>query len=990
VNRRVLLVAAPLVLIGIAGTFVYRSLVVELRGPVRADGTRPGDETSAAVAPQSESETQAVVEPGAVRTPLWLIPGAGGRPLVALGSPEWNADRPGPREIRQGILARELVRQAVLIAARDELGLSTRDQVLGDQAASGQGIDRVELAMLMAPEGRSPNRFLVRRIAGDQVESLLDRELLDANDSPDNLAKLAEVAEAMSRNELPGVLKKLRLEGKPNSLRTEGDLPGELEQRLSGLSFTELFSAVRDVHAAIRADGESPARLGALIRGYAVLGLLTEFQWHPAHKAFKARALLYAQRLVARDPNVAWGYWHRAHARALAGLHKDALGDLALAAERARTAGNKTPPEWVDLIDACARCDSRRLQAAANGGPRAKLAALLFLTSVEYPTMPSLTLQAADQVVELEPDCFRAIDAMCRVQGVANMHIATLLGPRALEELLPVKLRAVSALPAQARNVLDNPAVDESMLNQALAKAGEAGVDTGEPSWNVLGHMIRETRFVAVMWRLIFMRYMWGVPVDEFWAESKLAVVDHPVRPLLETIASNPSVASQSMSTVVDQLDMANLEITEFEMVRLISRFAAFRSRTVWNAAMSHSDQVAGDLSFLVYAPAGRETAVRQPEFARALLAVSPHSPGARALLIEKDWNGVKGELAQWEKEGGDAPAVLAALARHYSADKNYAEAGKYLARYIEHSPDSWAFELLAKNYKDQGDLKGWQETLDKYLANTEDSGLEHARIRVEIAKHYMGKKQWDEAWPYAEAAAQTGAAWAMACAQRCAEGREDWDQALVWAQRESERYPESSWWKWFLFCKRTGKGDVKAAQGIADQTIRTSAQNDSVGWFYWICHDRDKAIAYLRHVYVQNPSAEHCNTLITAADDLGDTNTREEFYRIFDEKFKDKVPKGAKIWEIFHAALESKEKPAIDINAVDSIVQSIAAERRWYTELYVGVFLTNHGTKDDAQRYLESVKAKDSNPWRRALIGDCLTRLGVDPTRTRSQPPVE
>ena len=76
-----------------------------------------------------------------------------------------------------------------------------------------------------------------------------------------------------------------------------------MEDRLASLEFLEVLLAVRDLHRAIRADGESPARLGALARGYALLGVLSEYEWHPAHRALKARALLYAQRLVARDPN---------------------------------------------------------------------------------------------------------------------------------------------------------------------------------------------------------------------------------------------------------------------------------------------------------------------------------------------------------------------------------------------------------------------------------------------------------------------------------------------------------------------------------------------------------------------------------------------------------------------------------------------------------------------------------------------------------------
>ena len=49
-----------------------------------------------------------------------------------------------------------------------------------------------------------------------------------------------------------------------NTVRADGELPGLVEERLVNLDYTDPFAAVRDLHAAIRADGESPARLGVL------------------------------------------------------------------------------------------------------------------------------------------------------------------------------------------------------------------------------------------------------------------------------------------------------------------------------------------------------------------------------------------------------------------------------------------------------------------------------------------------------------------------------------------------------------------------------------------------------------------------------------------------------------------------------------------------------------------------------------------------------
>ena len=100
------------------------------------------------------------------------------------------------------------------------------------------------------------------------------------------------------------------------------------------------FSAVRELHALIKSQGESPELLGALVRAYANLGVLTEHFWLPDHKVFKARALLYAERLMRRQSGKPWGMWHKAYAEALVGLHCSALADLESAAKKE----NPLPP----------------------------------------------------------------------------------------------------------------------------------------------------------------------------------------------------------------------------------------------------------------------------------------------------------------------------------------------------------------------------------------------------------------------------------------------------------------------------------------------------------------------------------------------------------------------------------------------------------------------------------------------------------------------
>jgi len=109
--------------------------------------------------------------------------------------------------------------------------------------------------------------------------------------------------------------------------------------------------------------------------------------------------------------------------------------------------------------------------------------------------------------------------------------------------------------------------------------------------------------------------------------------------------------------------------------------------------------------------------------------------------------------------------------------------------RWADLSPDYEAYQRVAGVYKSQGKEELWLATLKEFLTKP-DNELDHARVRVEIAEHFMAKGDYKTAQPYAEQAAEeSGAEWAMRCAQRCAEGLGDDKRAAMWARRIRERY---------------------------------------------------------------------------------------------------------------------------------------------------------------------------------------------------------
>jgi hypothetical protein len=284
-----------LLILGVSSWLV----VVTIQDQKRQEAARAAAEKSA-----SASGAQSSV---AITTPLFVFPSKGdsAAAFVALGEPGAAVDRPLLARARQSLLARELIRQALLIAARDEFGLATRDAGLGDWWPSDAHDQDAPAELLIQFQPGGSSRAWVRGKGRPSGETLVDCDLKNVipplrEPVPDNLAKLVEIAESLSRNEFRTVLQKLGADGQANALRPDASVPDEVNERLLRLGYTESFQALRLLHLAMRHGGESPARLGALMRGYALLGILTEFHWHPAHTAFTARSWLYAQRLVAR------------------------------------------------------------------------------------------------------------------------------------------------------------------------------------------------------------------------------------------------------------------------------------------------------------------------------------------------------------------------------------------------------------------------------------------------------------------------------------------------------------------------------------------------------------------------------------------------------------------------------------------------------------------------------------------------------------------
>ena len=172
--------------------------------------------------------------------------------------------------------------------------------------------------------------------------------------------------------------------------------------------------------------------------------------------------------------------------------------------------------------------------------------------------------------------------------------------------------------------------------------------------------------------------------------------------------------------------------------------------------------------------------------------------------------------------------------------------------------------------------------------------------MRVAIANDLMKEGRYDEAWPYAEAAARTWAGWAMTCAQNCAEGLEKWEAAEGYARASSERYPGSMWAVWFLFCERTGHGDIAAARAFtkemsADLLESPNLSTDTlilITYVQLLCGDNARAAAALRRMPRDTSEMVYVISMAATADLAGADDLRDTALERFCTAFKTDAPK--------------------------------------------------------------------------------------------------
>jgi tetratricopeptide (TPR) repeat protein len=835
-----------------------------------------------------------------------------------------------------------LARQAFVLTAQENFGLRVLDSQLGESPPSNAPPERLLRIRSNITIGNRSGcwSILIGTAATEHV--LWEGSVLFA--APLNPKEESRLA-MNYRHARAKYTKCLATAGfKPKSLRqTDAGIPDAAERLLKSMSETDQFAALRLLHSEMQNRGESPALVAALARGYSTLGLLTEYQWLGAPNVFKARSLLYAERLLDLKQNKASALWTRAYANGLSGFHILALKDLeAAAAERSRP----TAPPWLEPLDAYLRFDAKRLKVAREKSDTPLVRLFQFLVA-EQPETPSITIRSGREFLESEPECFRVHHAMCQTGGIGHLLPATATATDQFVRTLRDRIRVQPGLPQALIAALENPESSEAEVFSSLRSAK----DEGQPSLTALASMLEDSRFALAWQRLYFLRHLVEVSARDIAIETAAALAGHPLRPLIESFefdpASQPDALRQKLTAVdVDHLDTHALWYFHHRNKVDAGGAVAWHRRIMMNTGDTYADQ-----SALVRSVHQNE----RERFAQNMESTSPISPLTVALVIARGSEKDIGRFPQFEKQYEDHPVVLRALGEQFMAQGSPKDAVRCWKRWLDLSPDWEAYLRLAEAKLGEDDESGWRATLESYLL-VEDNDLGHARARAALARHYMKKGDFQEAYPFALAAAESGACWALILAAECEVGLGRWEVAEKSYRRAAERYPERTF-DWYFAARSTGRLDAVSAERAVKELLARMPEIPggsvalSAGKYHMLNNDMRRAAKLFKVAADRSRSDTVLLFAIIAAKATGDTRTLDLLQ--FESSLLLEKWNPAK--KLCFALMEWMKRGIPPTEAeLSSLIITVPEKGRSKAEFFMGLYLATQNRKEDALRHLE------------------------------------
>jgi len=901
-----------------------------------------------------------------------------------------------PHEDDTDLIVRELIRQALLIAAREELHVPTYDETLGE--TSPKNIEVLHLFLRERQMKEGP--WKVTLYAYNEQTKEKSEEPIWEKEYPfdENRANLyADMAEKLNISVTQDLVQALQASGLRNEQpsREAGALvePNQLDEMLREVDFVKQFAAVRSAHQSIAITGESPEQLSVLVRGYANMSMLSWHQYNATTYAYIARAWLYAERLksLSKENNIS--LWNSAYAWALGGGLNHALADLRHIGDPMQSSpgAENAPPNWMKLIDPY--CKSNREATKQVGELNEDLkpwATRLWFEITRTYLHTDWTYHAGSETIETSPTAYGVYATMAAYgAGLRTGRSGAYQAPIAFGQHAPHSLDAVPGMPKLIRDFLPTSAFKQSLLSGVykdpdtedsfsgamafiakLLRNEDEKASSSDLSWSALAYFLEEEMFIQIVNFLsVSTNATESSQADEVAAVMPF-IKDHRYASYIAMMRYNWRHEVEQIKQTVRAIEIVDARRSMVYMGYRLWDFKDENGKEIGKTAMNQATlcfTVKGILVHYFFLPTNwkslnMEISNRSVE---TLSEIAPHSEIAVRFELHTNKDPSTQQLDAWQQELSEDATAFSKLGDSYLKKGDIEKAAACFAKSAAMLPMSATSTKLANIYWET-DFDKWEKPLLDFLTS-EDSGLAHSRVHRQLALGYQHYGLWEQSKPHALAAGQTWSATGLQLASENCEALAEWQESEYWVRERSEKYPSYSGEKWYFWCRRTGRGNELDAQAVAQKYFEGEFRRPtrwnyiSKGAYHILEQDLPSALqAYQKSQSIK--AVFTCSFMIAQLSrQLGNEEARTQVLADIEKAAEDPDHFGKEVTEVGLAIVEllktgddSPEK----IGRIEKLLENYDKEvTRSAFAYFVGAELEALENQEEAEKY-----------WRRAM----------------------
>lgn len=663
-------------------------------------------------------------------------------------------------EGRSDPFQREMLRQAILLGAREEFGLITRDPILGETLPADLDDPHIGYEVKLTREkpieiwittpGQKLGPYVIEKSKAGKI---------------DGYRPMSWTCETFSREGVVDALTKLGFQHKPTPTADRAPLPQTIHERLYDMDLITQFYLARELHTLVRTQGQNAQRLAALSQVYSNLGQLTRYRLDYSHIAFHARAFLYATRATRIEPDSPEGYWAMGYAWYMFDLPGFGNGPISRADKMNEARQEPVErPAWLVLHPLYWRYDSMALMQYAknNPGPLAELAAIFAAAAAESDDTNGLHRAVMDTCREVNPDTQRGFDVCFASKSWWLKHdeYPTQRIDR-FHEAVPRLLREHAAqVPDEvlAQTIRDRPSVGEQFLDIATIAWALEDSDNNDQALElsdaVLAHQLEEMlAAVAIdLYATPSMNSLGKKPNPRTWNPIIESLQRHRYAKLFEIFRYSLLSPSKDRAAVFRKVELGDIHLPLALRLDALApgarRFANVQGDAAWQHLYFQLTQNLPGLYALAKLYNNRSG---YRTYSSWLHAGAPLSPMRAITYIRYDKLD-EATLRERMERANYMPGVLTASAQWYAEQEQSEKAFDVLMDAYIMLPDKELTATTAEFALRIGKVDFWRELMVD-VSNASDNIPPYEGSELTIAATYMEGQKWEEALFWAKAA---------------------------------------------------------------------------------------------------------------------------------------------------------------------------------------------------------------------------------------------